>query len=239
MEKPCLCHTVAPFLKPSRVPTSHLPSPSSALSQRKTLSQIALDREFPAWVVGEDGEASASGEPPNAPSHAKRSLLGDLDTAAGSTSGEHAEEAAPEAAQAPEAAAPSPPAAEPASAGAALDPSGGDQSLSEERTCSICLEPLARGQYARSLPCKHTFHRECIDEWLTTSSRACPEDGLPIFADPAEEEQNAGDGGLPLTAEEEAEAEAAMGHGYGDDGAYGYEYVEYGPEDDGYDAAGY
>ena len=52
---------------------------------------------------------------------------------------------------------------------------------SEERTCSICLEPLAIGQYARSLPCKHTFHAHCIDEWLTTSSRACPEDGLPVL----------------------------------------------------------
>ena len=52
--------------------------------------------------------------------------------------------------------------------------------------------------------------QECIDEWLTTSSRACPEDGLPVFADPAEEEQNAGDGGLPLTEEEQVSAYGEM-----------------------------
>ena len=37
----------------------------------------------------------------------------------------------------------------------------------------------------------------------TQSSRACPEDGLPVFSDPAEEEHNAGDGGLPFEDEEQ------------------------------------
>ena len=44
-----------------------------------------------------------------------------------------------------------------------------------DRTCSICLEKFVVGQLARSLPCSHIFHAECIDSWLTQSSRACPE----------------------------------------------------------------
>ena len=42
-----------------------------------------------------------------------------------------------------------------------------------ERTCSICLEKFAAGQLARSLPCSHIFHAECIDPWLR-QARTCP-----------------------------------------------------------------
>ena len=51
----------------------------------------------------------------------------------------------------------------------------------DDRRCSICLEKFVCGQYARSLPCSHTFHTHCIDAWLTTQSRYCPEDGLPVL----------------------------------------------------------
>ena len=51
----------------------------------------------------------------------------------------------------------------------------------EEPRCSICLDPFLPGQFLRSLPCKHFFHVNCIDEWLTTSSRCCPEDGLQVL----------------------------------------------------------
>ena len=51
----------------------------------------------------------------------------------------------------------------------------------DEQRCSICLEKFVCGQMARSLPCSHFFHAHCIDAWLTQSSRACPEDGLPVL----------------------------------------------------------
>ncbi len=52
-----------------------------------------------------------------------------------------------------------------------------------ERTCSICLEKFLPGQLVRSLPCSHVFHQDCIDSWLTKSSRACPEDQIPVLGE--------------------------------------------------------
>lgn len=42
-----------------------------------------------------------------------------------------------------------------------------------EAECTVCIDTLKPGQEARSLPCKHTFHRSCIDSWLL-SKRKCP-----------------------------------------------------------------
>ncbi|CAI9089126.1 OLC1v1023635C1 [Oldenlandia corymbosa var. corymbosa] len=40
--------------------------------------------------------------------------------------------------------------------------------------CSVCLSSFETGEIARGLPnCGHTFHAECIDEWLTSHS-TCP-----------------------------------------------------------------
>ncbi|GMN53939.1 hypothetical protein TIFTF001_023077 [Ficus carica] len=46
---------------------------------------------------------------------------------------------------------------------------------SDEHTeCSVCLSALDDGEIARRLPnCKHTFHVECIDKWLSSQS-TCP-----------------------------------------------------------------
>lgn len=43
----------------------------------------------------------------------------------------------------------------------------------EHRTCPICLEGYHVGQERRSLPCLHGFHKECIDQWLSTHD-TCP-----------------------------------------------------------------
>jgi len=40
-------------------------------------------------------------------------------------------------------------------------------------TCAVCLGALGEGDEARSLPCEHMFHMECIDSWLS-KSRQCP-----------------------------------------------------------------
>ena len=48
----------------------------------------------------------------------------------------------------------------------------------QDRTCSICLEPVTEG---KSHPCGHWFHRNCIKEWLETPSRnGCPNCRHPI-----------------------------------------------------------
>ena len=32
--------------------------------------------------------------------------------------------------------------------------------------CSICLEPLCKGELALTLTCGHLYHEGCIHEWL-------------------------------------------------------------------------
>ena len=72
--------------------------------------------------------------------------------------------------------------AEGAEPSAAVDGGEGRSDKADsERVCSICLEKFVVGQRARSLPCRHVFHDECIGEWLTQSSLKCPEDGMPVI----------------------------------------------------------
>ena len=45
--------------------------------------------------------------------------------------------------------------------------SGKNSDLHSDRTkCSICLEDFQCGDVVRTLPCFHSFHKECIDRWL-------------------------------------------------------------------------
>lgn len=44
-----------------------------------------------------------------------------------------------------------------------------------EGRCQICLSDFELEQECRKLTqCKHTFHRECIDQWLITGRNSCP-----------------------------------------------------------------
>ncbi|KXS13742.1 hypothetical protein M427DRAFT_58338 [Gonapodya prolifera JEL478] len=41
--------------------------------------------------------------------------------------------------------------------------------------CSICLDPVrAPGSIVRTLPCGHSFHAACVDEWLLKWQGVCP-----------------------------------------------------------------
>ena len=44
--------------------------------------------------------------------------------------------------------------------------------------CSVCMDPMGGTQKVKTLPCSHTFHAPCIDQWLANCSRNCPLDGL-------------------------------------------------------------
>ncbi|KAJ1978598.1 hypothetical protein H4R34_003145 [Dimargaris verticillata] len=47
-------------------------------------------------------------------------------------------------------------------------------SVSDIASCSICLCNFQLGDEARKLPCRHVFHKECIDVWLLNHSALCP-----------------------------------------------------------------
>jgi hypothetical protein len=43
-----------------------------------------------------------------------------------------------------------------------------------EDTCPICTENYNEKQMHRTLPCSHTFHVHCIDNWLLEKTTVCP-----------------------------------------------------------------
>ena len=40
--------------------------------------------------------------------------------------------------------------------------------------CRICLSKIRLGEATRRLPCRHVFHRDCVDRWLLSCKRTCP-----------------------------------------------------------------
>ncbi|OIR59192.1 MAG: ubiquitin-protein ligase E3 [Amphiamblys sp. WSBS2006] len=44
----------------------------------------------------------------------------------------------------------------------------------KKETCHICLADYEEREKIRILPCKHFYHRECIDSWLRRHQKTCP-----------------------------------------------------------------
>jgi hypothetical protein len=60
-------------------------------------------------------------------------------------------------------------------------------------TCAICLDEFEDGDEIRSLPCRHEFHCDCIDPWLTRKSSTCPLCKFDCLPQTEEEAQGRGE----------------------------------------------
>ncbi|XP_027364453.1 probable E3 ubiquitin-protein ligase XERICO [Abrus precatorius] len=40
--------------------------------------------------------------------------------------------------------------------------------------CRVCLSEFEEGENVRNLNCKHTFHKDCLDQWLKQYCATCP-----------------------------------------------------------------
>jgi hypothetical protein len=45
--------------------------------------------------------------------------------------------------------------------------------MSHTDTCSVCLETIGENKEATTLGCSHSFHKECVDNWIETKG-TCP-----------------------------------------------------------------
>uniref|UniRef100_H2XL79 RING-type domain-containing protein n=1 Tax=Ciona intestinalis TaxID=7719 RepID=H2XL79_CIOIN len=48
-----------------------------------------------------------------------------------------------------------------------------DEIVSTESVCAICIENYKTAEVVRELPCRHIFHKKCVDPWLHTK-HTCP-----------------------------------------------------------------
>ncbi|KAF9956291.1 hypothetical protein BGZ70_009982 [Mortierella alpina] len=46
--------------------------------------------------------------------------------------------------------------------------------LGDATKCLVCMSEYEEGEDMRALKCRHGFHQECIDKWLTTGANKCP-----------------------------------------------------------------
>ncbi|XP_050419026.1 E3 ubiquitin-protein ligase Zswim2 [Patella vulgata] len=57
----------------------------------------------------------------------------------------------------------------------------GGQLLAPGVQCRICLRGYEIGQVVRRLPCRHKFHKDCVDNWLLHTRPVCPVDGQSVI----------------------------------------------------------
>ena len=47
-------------------------------------------------------------------------------------------------------------------------------SENKEEICSVCMSDMNTDEHVCELPCKHTFHDDCIQPWLQQYNYKCP-----------------------------------------------------------------
>ncbi|KAF8691954.1 hypothetical protein HU200_039993 [Digitaria exilis] len=53
-------------------------------------------------------------------------------------------------------------------------PQAGDAGGCPVDECRVCLSKIRVSETTRRLPCRHVFHRDCVDRWLLSCKRTCP-----------------------------------------------------------------
>jgi hypothetical protein len=43
-----------------------------------------------------------------------------------------------------------------------------------DNKCNVCMDDMNKDEEIIILPCKHTYHSNCIDEWLNNYNYKCP-----------------------------------------------------------------
>ncbi len=46
--------------------------------------------------------------------------------------------------------------------------------------CSICCDVVKCNEFVRKLPCKHKFHKKCVDKWLKTLLKKSENTNCPL-----------------------------------------------------------
>jgi len=64
-------------------------------------------------------------------------------------------------------------------AAATASAAGGSALSAMSNSCTICQLDYADNDELRTLPCWHSYHRACIDRWLSSNGR-CPECRTPL-----------------------------------------------------------
>ena len=64
-----------------------------------------------------------------------------------------------------------------------------------QEVCAICVDEFSEGDEQRVLPCNHSFHLQCIDEWLINHSDLCPLCKMQVPKD-TQGNQDQGGGGM-------------------------------------------
>ncbi|XP_052199751.1 E3 ubiquitin-protein ligase RHA2A-like [Diospyros lotus] len=49
--------------------------------------------------------------------------------------------------------------------------------------CVVCLSALGEGEQVRRLPCRHVFHKGCLDGWLDHLNFSCPLCRSPLVSE--------------------------------------------------------
>eukprot|EP01035_Chromulina_nebulosa_P019763 gene19763-25696_t len=70
-----------------------------------------------------------------------------------------------------------------------LGPDASSQLQTDDLSCPICLNDMITGEQVRLLICKHSFHRQCVDEWLRVNA-TCPSCRKSILPDGSADTSN-------------------------------------------------